>query len=263
MGNNIDKSVIPKNINTQNSLIQEIHSVANELVQTYNVNFLNPKFCTTVALIYNDKLSNFRKQELNNVSMTLGLLADTPDKQKLCSLIVKHYTDRINLIAAIQSSISFCSDRIFALISGPRCEGNPEVFDQDTCQKNNGRWVEYIVPPDDTLEQNRPWYSYLYEMQTKYIEVLARMLDILKQLKNFDNDINDETLKVLGQEVEQLIQLMQRHCYNLYKLSLTTKTVTPDEILAEQNNNIIAQQEAAARNAAIRATHGLSTVSES
>lgn len=128
MGNG---SSIPNNINKQTQLIQEIHAVATELSNSYQSKYLDPKFCTTVALIYNDKLMNFRHNQLDGVASTLGLVVDNPrHKQHLCSSIVKHYTDRLNLLAVIQSSLNFCSNRIFALTTGPRCDGNPEIFDQ-------------------------------------------------------------------------------------------------------------------------------------
>ncbi len=260
MGN---KQSVPNNVNKQNELIQEIHSVATELAETYSTKFLDPKFCTGIALIYNNKLMNFRKQALNNVSMTLGLVADIPEqKQQLCNSIVKHYTDRMNLIAAIQQSLNYCSNRIFALSSGPRCEGKPEIFEQEACSKEGGRWVGYIVPPDDKIKENKQWYNYLTQMQSRYLEILARMLDILKQLRDFDEDINDERLKILGLEVEQLIDIMQKTCYQLYKLALTTPTFTEAELIAQQETKQMSAQESAARLAALRSTHGLSTVAE-
>ena len=72
---------VPSNVNRQNELIQEIHAIAQDLGETYKSKYLDPKFCTTVALIYNDKLMNYRKQDLNNVGMTLGIVADIPGQK--------------------------------------------------------------------------------------------------------------------------------------------------------------------------------------
>lgn len=260
MGN---RNTVPDNVNRQNELIQEIHSVALDLSETYRRKYLDPKFCTTIALVYNDKLMNYRKQDLNNVAMTLGVVADIPgQKQQLCEAIVKHYTDRLNLIAAIQQSLNYCSNRIFALTTGPRCEGHPEIFDQAACTKENGRWVGYIVPPDVKVTENGQWYNYLTNMQSTYLETLARLLDILKQLRDFDQDINDERLKILGVEVEQLIDGMHKNCYQLYKLMLTTPTFTQEELLMRQENAQISQQEAAARLAALRASKNLPPIQQ-
>src|SRR5690242_6621452 len=124
-GQSIDNELIH-----QNALIQEIHRVAQELSEKYTTQFLDPNFCNRLALIYNDKLLSYRKQELDGISYTLGIVSDVPaTKQKVCEAIVKHYTDRLNLIAGIQYSLSYVSDRIFALTTGPRCEGKPEIID--------------------------------------------------------------------------------------------------------------------------------------
>jgi hypothetical protein len=252
---------VPSNINSQNNLIQEIHAIARELSETYKRKYMNPKFCTSIALIYNDKLMNYRKTDLNNVSMTLGVIADTPgQKQQLCEVIVKHYTDRLNLISAIQHSLNFCSNRIFAMSTGPRCEGHPEIFDQPACSKNGGRWIGYIVTPDANVTENQQWFNYLSHMQSTYMQGLARLLDIMKQLRDFDQDINDERLKALGQETENLIDSMQKTCSQIYKLMLTTPTYTTEELRMKQEDLQTTQTDAAARLAALRASQDLSSI---
>lgn len=249
------------NINQQNMLLQEINGVALELTEQYKNKFLNPAFCTTIALIYNDKLMTYRKQDLGGVAATLGVAVDLPEyKQKICDSIIQHYTNRINLIAAIQSSLNYCSNRIFALTTGPRCMENPEIFDEAQCVSSGGRWSGYITPPDESLHENGQWYQYLYNMQKRYIETLARLLAIMQQLKQFDNEINDEQLRVLGEEVKVLIDSMQKACYQLYKLALTTPTFTQAEIMRQREDQQIAQMDQSAREASLRAAHGLATM---
>lgn len=258
MGNG---SSVPSNVNSQNTLIQEIHAVANELSETYRKKYLDPTFCTGVALIYNDKLMNYRKADLNNVAMTLGVVADTPgQKQQLCEVIVKHYTDRLNLIAAIQHSLNFCSNRIFAMTTGPRCDGNPDIFDQPACSKSGGRWINYLVTPDENIQENQQWFNYLAHMQSTYLQTLARLLDILKQLRDFDQDVNDETLKGIGKETEELVDMMQQNCSQMYKLMLTTPTYTSEEVMLKRESDVTEQQESAARIAALRAANDLAPV---
>ena len=122
--------------------------------EKYTTQFLDPNFCNRLALIYNDKLLSYRKQELDGVSYTLGIVTDVPStKQKVCEAIVKHYADRINLIAGIQYSISYVSDRIFALTTGPRCESNPEIFDQEKCVSSGGKWINYLISPDPQIQE--------------------------------------------------------------------------------------------------------------
>jgi len=260
MGNG---SSIPNNINKQTQLIQEIHAVANELSNEYTNKYLNPKFCTTVALVYNDKLMNFRHNQLDGIASTLGLVVDNPrHKQHLCSSIVKHYTDRLNLLAVIQQSLNFCSNRIFALTTGPRCDGNPEIFDQAECTKSGGNWINTVVPPNHEIPENKEWFNYLQHMQETYLKSLARLLDITKQLKEFDEDINDERLRGLGEEVEGLMDNMNSTCHQLYKLMLMKPTFTAEELRLQDESTNMNQQEAAARHAALRATKGLAPIAQ-
>lgn len=160
--------------------------------------------------------------------------------------------------------MNFCSNRIFALTTGPRCEGNPEVFDQAQCTK--GRWVDYVVPPDGDVKENAQWYNYLSHIQEVYLKSLARMLDILKQLRDFDEDVDDERLKILGLEVESLINNMEKTCYQVYKLMLTTPTFTKEEMRAKHEDTAVTErvhsQESSARLAALRASRGLAPVPE-
>lgn len=247
--------------NNQKEIIQEIHSVAQELNETYQGKYLNPEFCSTLALIHNNKLMNYRKQNLDNVALTLGVTVSAPgQKQQLCAAIVKHYTDRITLVSAIQHSLNYCSNRIFALTTGPRCEGYPEIFDEPTCTTSGGRWVGTVIPPDARIADNKQWHDYLAQMQRVYLDTLSRLLDIVKQLRDFDHDVNDESLRILGLEVEQLINGMHKNCKDIYKLMLMAPTFTEGEMLMKQQDKQIAQQEAAARLAALRASKTLPPV---
>jgi hypothetical protein len=254
---------IAANVNSQTELIQSIYGIAAELSESYKDKYLNPKFCTSVALIYNDRLMNYRKQDLLGVSTTLGLAVDQPGlKQQICDGIIKHYTDRLNMIAIIQKSTSFCSDRVYALTSGPACTGNPEIFDQGGCAAAGGRWDPYIVPPEEEIPENKQWYNYVEHMQDIYIRTLARLRDILMQLKNFDQDITDERLKDLSLEVEQLIANMTDNCSQMYKLALTTPTYTREELRMQKQDIEVSKKESAARKAALLAANGLEPVQE-
>jgi hypothetical protein len=252
---------VAANVNTQTDLIKRIYAIAAELSESYNIKYLDPRFCNSLAIIYNDKLMNYRKQDLLGVSASLGLVVDKPNmKQQICDSIIKHYTDRLNLIAVIQKSTSYCSDRVYALSSGPVCTGNPEVFDQVECVKSGSRWEPFVVAPDEKIEENRTWYNYLNHMQDMYVKSLARLYDILQQLKNFDQEITDEKLQTISGEVKNLIENMSANCAQMYKLALTTPTYTKEELLKLKENQVISQNEQQARSAALRAARGLPPV---
>jgi len=234
----------------QNTLIQEIHRVAQDLNDKYSVEFLDPNFCNRIALIYNDKLLSYRKQDLDNISYTLGIVHDVPaTKQSICQAIVKHYTDRLNLVSGIQYSLSYVSDRIFALTTGPRCEGNPEIFEESKC---TGKWLNYLVMPDSNLPENKIWFAHLSNMQEHYLASLKKLLAILQQLQNYDSDINDERLRQLGDESRSIIDAMHQNAYKMYKLILTTA----EEVKVQQEQDSIRRQKSAAALAALRTSQG-------
>jgi hypothetical protein len=97
-------------------------------------------------------------------------------------------------------------------------------------------------------------------MQDKYLDTLQRLLNILEQLRDYDESINDERLRAIGTEVSTLINEMHQHCADLYKLALTTPTFTPAELRSIQEQQVISSQEASARHAALRAAQGLPPV---
>ncbi len=249
---------IDAELKKQNALIQEIRLLVKDLSHNYQIQFLDPDFCNRIALIYNDKLMSFRRQDLDGISYTLGLVTDMPaTKSQVCEAIVKHYTDRLNLMSGIQASLSYVSDRIFALTTGPRCDGNPEIFDQDKCQSSGGRWQPFIVMPKFEITENQQWYKYLQSLQNNYLQNLQRLLGLINQLKNFDADINDERLKTLGIEAKNIIDDMHQYAHEMYKLLLTTPTYTPEELQHVDEQDKIKKQESSARLAALRVANGL------
>jgi hypothetical protein len=257
---------IPGKLNKQVVLKQRIDDIVNKLTEEYTSKYLNPNFCNRIALVYRNKLKRFNKIDLEGVSKKLRLsyIADVPQlKDKLCDSIIKHYQDRLNLIAAIRFSLSFCSNRIFALTSGPRCIGQPEIFDMENCKKAGGNWKTTIVAPNHELSENSPWFVHLNSMQTYYLDVLTRLLNILRQLEDYDETINDEKLRTMVPEVERLMDAMKSRCSSLYKLALTSRTVTKQELNHMDENNNIAKQEASAKLAALRASKGLAPVGQS
>lgn len=258
MGGSYSRQVEDK-LKTQDNLLQQIHLVSQELSELYANHFLHPDFCNRIALIYNDKLMAYQKQEIDNISYTLGLVNDVPNvKSKICQTIVNHYTERLNLIAGIQSSLSYVSDRIYALTTGPMCLGNPEIFDQQQCKTKGGQWLPVVIRPDDNVTDNKLWYTYIDQLQSRYLTDLQQLLLVLDQLKRFDRDITDEQLKLIGQDAKLLIEQMHQYAHELYQLILTTKTMSPEEQKLYNEQQLIKQQETEARQEALKIANGFS-----
>ena len=263
MGSASSKSGISGKIDKQIKMKQKIDDIAHKLSEDYTGKYLNPNFCNKIALVYRDKLMRFNKLELEGVNKKLRLsyVADVPQlKSQLCDSIIKHYQDRINLIAAIRHSLGYCSNRIFALTSGPRCIGQPEIFDQEQCKKTGGMWKTTVVPPNHEIGKNQAWFTHLNSMQDHYLDVMSRLLNILRQLEDYDEEIDDERLKTMVPDVERLMDVMKSRCSGLYKLALTSKTFTKQELDKMDEDSELEKQQESAKLAALRASKGLEPV---
>lgn len=239
-------------------LLQDIQSEAKRLSDLYSYKFLDENFCNRMALIYNDQLIKFRKQEIDNVQYTLGIVNDNPEtKDKVCKMIVAHYINRIRLINKIETNLEYGLDRINAITVGPRCNGNPEIFDLDACQKRNGQWIDTVLLPDERVVENKNWYQQVHNMQQEYTGYLKKFMSILRQLDNFDEYVNDERLKYLEQEIDDLIIVTNEKIFQLYRLILSIPTYTISQIQQKNARDRQQKMDYAAKSSALRVSKGL------
>ena len=252
------QSSIKDTINKGRLLEQKILNIANELTTQYkHTYFLNPIFCTQLALVYSNKLNQYSKEELGGVAYRLGLIADMPKtKEKLCNIILNHYHNRINLIAAIQGSIGHCSNRIFALTTGPACKGNSEIFTEPECNAAKSDWIPQYIPgvdendpdaekitlPDQNLDENKPFYANLTKIQNVYLDGLAELLKIMENLKSNDTVISDENLKTIDNRAKLIIKTMHYQCSNLYDISNGMRKFTKGEVAAMSNEAAVMEE---------------------
>jgi hypothetical protein len=242
----------------QTDLIKEINRRARQLSEAYSYEFLDDNFCNRIALLYNDRLTKFRKQEIDNVQFTLGIVNDDPSmKNKVCKLIVDHYIKRIRLITKIESNLDYCLNRIYALTIGPICAGQPEVFTSEECRNLGGRWTETVLLPDDQVVENKPWFQQVHNMQEAYIGYLKQLSSILRQLDDFDEYINDERLNRLDDEVDKLIETIQATTFERYRMALSIPTYTPEQIRERKLREETIKGDYAAKQSALRVSKGL------
>jgi len=242
----------------QGQLIDQIQSKAKKLSDLYTYEFLDENFCNRLALIYNDRLTKFRKQEIDNVQFTLGIVNDNPTtKRKVCELIVNHYIKRIKLISKITADLEYGLNRIYAVTLGPICTGQPEVFDGNRCAELGGRWLETVFLPDDSVVENRAWYQQTHDLQTEYIGYLKRLNAMLRQLEDFDEYVNDEKLDALDLEVEKLTMDMRERAFQRYRMILATPTYTKEQIREKRMREETLRSNYAAKSSALRVANGL------
>lgn len=256
MGQTNTKAVFSYN-QTSLDIIKDIQTRAKKLRDNYTFEFLDENFCNRVALLYNDKLTKFRKQEVDDVRYTLGIVNDNPaTKNKICQMIVNHYVRRLKLIAGIERNIDYALNRIYALTVGPRCDGYPEIFDNNECNSRGGRWSELVAMPED-IRENKNWFQQVHDLQREYIKFLKRLDSILVQLDDFDEYVNDERLTALEKEFDKLVAMINRSTFERYRLILATRTYTQKEVTEAALRREEATKNYAAQNSALRMSKGL------
>ena len=256
MGQNNSKAVFNYN-RTSLDLIDKIQKRAAKLKEDYTYEFLDENFCNKIALLHNDQLTKFKKQEIDGVRYTLGIVNDDPRmKEKVCKQIVDHYVRRLKLIAKIETSIDYAINRIYAITVGPRCDGYPDTFDEKGCRDRGGRWTQLVTMPEDIVE-NRQWFQQVHDMQRDYINYLKRLDSMLVQLDDFDDYVNDERLKALETEFEKLRDRINTTTFERHRLAASTKTFTRQEVATLRANQMQSQAAYAAQQSAMRLAHGL------
>ena len=240
------------------TIIQAINELVQELSDRYQSRFLYPDFCNQVAMIYSTKLSHFRKQELDGVSYILGLTPDSPKmKQQICQKIVEHYTKKLQLVQLIQSSLSYCDNRLRALTVGPYCSGDPMIFESSECQGDGKEWKSMRELPADA-EENSDWYEMVEEFQSGYMATIQRLRDILKQLRDYDEVIDEESLSTMERDVRLLLATMKKDCQTKYHMiETTTKRLSKEELEVLRQKHQKEKERRLARLAALRDSYNL------
>ena len=215
------------------SLVDDLTKLSLELVDEYYLEFLRPDFCNRVALISTKLLmDSTNSQEINGAEHVLGLVSGESEmKEKLCEQIVRHYIDRVNLISAIIYSLEYCSDRLRALIVGPICTVNYDVFNKAECDEicgNSTCWVENNLINKD-LPREQTYFKVIkeiYDQFTKSLKIFQETLDKLKSLKS----VKDEELKNLSRLTHQEIYKVKSRCNELYYSALLNPPVSSAEL---------------------------------
>jgi len=230
------KGVTVDDLRTE-SKTNEIMAVINEMIAKYKKNYLQPQLCSQTRLIYQDKLKQFKKIDLDGVVYQLGVIADSDQlkfKHKLCQQVVEHYEQRVKLIRSIENTIKYCSTRIFALIgrnlpdrakySTPGfCQTDLAIFEQKKCRPED--WVTDIAKPDKQLNPN--WYQNLQQLQNLYLTTLQELLNILNILENSTSTNSDELQKIAEPAHETMVTLVER-VEELYGIIRLDDVMTPD-----------------------------------
>lgn len=239
-------------------LVGNINQLVVDLSKHYRSEFLDAGFCNRVALIFADQLMQYQSQTINGIAVTLGI--ESPDhsaKLKICAQIVEHYQRRLNLIQAIQQALSFVSERVYAITTGPICAGSPDTFDPMKCKLEGGIWQAKSVLPDPEVPENQEWYETVSMMHKIVMFSVNRLLGILKLLQDSSSTVDDAVLASKTEEAHEIINQLNPEVAQLYWKTITLKTYTKAEVASMKHDEEVSKQLEAARQAQLRAAHGL------
>jgi hypothetical protein len=231
--------------------LKSISELSIGLAEQYHSDFLRPDFCNRVAMVSKQKLGYFSEQRLEGIAegvdstYTLGMVASDPGmKEKLCDTIVDHYMKRVNLISTILTSLDECSDRVKALVSGPICLSNPDIFDEEECKKMGGAesWLEnYNISfgINDQSIHNKPFFNKMEELNQHFMDNLKKVKTILDQLKQKEYMIKPEDLEKMQEDTQKLLFVMKEGCRRLYYDALLNPPHTDREISELDRENTL------------------------
>jgi len=123
----------------------------------------------------------------------------------------------------IYQAIKYGHDRLLALTKGPRCDGSPEYFTREECDREGARWVPFTTTPDKHVRENAGWFRLFNMFQHYYTKELKGSSLMIRQLTRANN------MKLVKQiETRSLskIPMIIQRTNQLYQMVLFTPTHT-------------------------------------
>jgi hypothetical protein len=190
--------------------------------------------------------------EINNVKKTTTTTT-TKCPSQYQSQCQKHYSERKALLDRLTESVNFLSKRIMSLTKGPRCRKQPEIFNQEECQKLSGIWDTDVILPADNNPDNQPWLDQLASLQIHYLSTLKILLEITQSVRDFgdyETPISQANWADFRTDTELKLDKLETKFNNEYiKL-----TATPYAVYQSTHE---AQQKEQARRTAIRMSYNV------
>jgi hypothetical protein len=222
MGNNT--SLMPNNTDLLFNLIKD---ETNKLINNYEF-WTDSRICDKLELVYYDKLIQYKKDDLLNASIYIGVKQDTTiDKPKLCQNIIVHYKDRITLLKTIWDAVNKGYKRIDMAKNGPVCQ-NVDKFVEDffTCQEYKGLWlnnIQYknILQKIKKYNLNSDQINYITNLQkylTNYMKQLYEAVILIKE--DVSNTIDNVSFIMVRDRVTNIIKKMNYICDIYYLLTI-------------------------------------------
>lgn len=224
MGNS---SSIVENSALENKIRKEVKKLI------YNYNFwTKQQICNNLEVLYYNKLIQFEKSDLIDVSMSIGVKnpkGEEIDKDILCQQIIDHYKRRIRVLDNILKAVERNQFKILRAKSGNVCRRVDEyIEDFYTCEKYNGLWLneEQYEKLLNRMKENgtyTKWKHNFNKLKEQYFDYLKKLLDIIEKIKlDIDNTVNEDTITQIESFVTETIVKMNKICNALHLMVINS-----------------------------------------
>lgn len=245
MGNN--NSNIKEEFEKSELKYKEVMLLYEYLYDSYEKEFVNSDFCEKIIDMYH----NNKKKQNDLIYKDLGFLIkpineknennennegnlSNEDKNTLCERLKNDYNITLKRLKSIDDICFKIRNRIIAIISGPLCVSNPEVFDQKKCTDTGSIWKLENPLPDKNISLNKNFYDHLELIQNTYYKGLEFIIGYLSILYNTDPTI-EIINSIIGMIYTELL-VLNTNTTKTYNSLLTMPTYTQQDILVMKQN---------------------------
>lgn len=220
MGNNINK--LDSKIKVQ---VLDIKQEISDLIKTSEF-WLNDDVCDKLEVVYLDKLTRYKKEDLTELSLAIGVKpANNVDKTEICQDIIFHYKSRIDLLRKIDHMINKTMKQNKYITDGPVCRGVDKFVDNlDACAASNGIWIgeqEYKEYLSGLKKHKRYdlWIERVNKLYGKYyfyIDQLSKIVGLIKKDILEGNVLSTEKFEIHKLRANEIMKRTEILCDRMY-----------------------------------------------
>ena len=214
---------------------KEIKVLTDYLYKSYDDEFVSSNFCEKMVDIYYKKQHQDKKRILDDLAINDTMFNDKliviekENSDTLCKKIQDDYTTRLGKIKNIYIVITKIKHRILALMTGPKCVENPEIFDETECVNTGSIWKTEIYLPSKQIKYNDKWYAHFNLLLNIYLKGMKFIIGYLKILleTNITLEIINSTIEMIHTELVMIDDKSKKSYLELLKI----QTYTSNDVL--------------------------------
>lgn len=187
------------------------------MIDNYNF-WTNDAICNKIELFYYDKLIQFPKDSLLNITAGIGIVYNETNinKTELCKIIIDNFKIRIDILKLIYRVISDNKMKLDRANFGPICTSIDDFIDDFIiCENMKGKWLnsEQYSNYLNSLEKNKKseHVKQLNKLQDIYINYIKKLNYIVDQLKkDISHTLTINELDNIAKTTKEIIDKMNQ-----------------------------------------------------